>query len=391
MRNRFVLTCSALLSTLVLVLLGGEAPAQAGGAQSYMKYLGVSVNYATLPATPVVIEAVTDVPMTSVVLSIGATVLGSSTDFVQTKSGWSADVAVDLSGRSGPVSLVAQFTAGSQTWTVRKPITLEAPAVTPTPPTEDGDGESAGTPPGPLTTGVPEGTVLTPSSTLWITTPGAVISNLDIDGCVFVLADDVTIKNSRIRCGAPAYDRIIDVGKGKKNLVVEDVELDGLGTADVGIGWGNYTLRRVEIRGTCDGARVGNNVLIEDSWIHDMVRQGTLHCDAVQSTEGSNITVRHNSLDPTNTATGDFNNAAVMLGTETGTRRLDGALFEGNWLGGGNYSVNVRGDATLTDVTFRDNRYIGDARYGAATGPISVVFERNTDTYGLSWPVKIIR
>ena len=42
---------------------------------------------------------------------------------------------------------------------------------------------------------------------------------------------------------------------GVENLVVEDSEIDGLGTADIGIGWSNYTLRRVEIRGTCDGAR----------------------------------------------------------------------------------------------------------------------------------------
>jgi hypothetical protein len=386
-----VLTCSALLSTLVLVLLGGEAPAQAGGAQSYMKYLGLSVNNATIPAAPVTIEAVTDVPMTAVVLSIGTTVLGSSSTFVKTRSGWSADVPVDLTGRSGPVSLVAQFSYGTSLWTVKKPIVLETPAPEPepdpTPPT--GGGQVPVLPPGPLTTGVPEGTVLTPSGTITITTPGAVVSDLDIDGCVFVLADDVTIRNSRIRCAAPKYDRIIDVGKGKKNLVVEDVEIDGLGTADVGIGWGNYTLRRVEIQGTCDGARVGNDVLIEDSWIHDLVRQGTLHCDAVQSTEGANITVRRSSLDPTNTASGDFNNAAVMLGTETGTRRLDGALFEDNWLGGGNYSVNVRGDAVLTAVTFRGNRYIGDARFGPSLAPASVVFESNVNSYGAAWVLNL--
>ncbi|MCZ2817365.1 hypothetical protein [Modestobacter sp. VKM Ac-2984] len=373
------------MSTLLLMLLGGESPALAGGAQSYMKYLGVSVNNATLPAAPVTIEAVTDVPMTSVVLSIGTTALGSSTTFVKTRSGWSANVPVDLSGRSGPVSLVAQFSAGTQLWTVRKPIILEAPAPAPAQPADE---EAPVTvPPGALTTGVPDGTVLTPSGTIWITTPGAVVSNLDIDGCVFVLADNVTIRNSRIRCATPTYNRVIDVAKGKKGLVVEDVEIDGLGQADIGIGWGNYTLRRVDIHGTCDGARVSFNVLIEDSWIHDLVRQGTLHCDAVQSTEGGNITVRRNNLDPTNTASGDFNNAAVMLGTETGSQRLDGALFEGNWFGGGNYSVNVRGDAVLTDITFRKNVYLDEARYGVALSPASVLFEDNVSTYGVAWSI----
>jgi hypothetical protein len=392
-KNRFVLTCSALLSTVVLVLLGGEAPAQAGGAQSYMKYLGVSVNNATIPAAPVTIEAVTDVPMTSVVLSIGTTVLGSSTTFVKTRSGWSADVPVDFTGRSGPVSLVAQFSSGASLWTVKKPIVLETPAPDPEPlpslPTNGG--QVPVLPPGPSTTGVPEGTVLTPSGTITITTPGAVVSNLDIDGCVFVLADDVTIRNSRIRCAAPKYDRIIDVGKGRKNLVVEDVELDGMGTADVGIGWGNYTLRRVDVHSTCDGARVSFNVVIEDSYIHDLIRQGTLHCDAVQSTEGGNITVRRSNLDPTNTASGDYNNAAVMLGTETGSQRLDGALFEENWLGGGNYSVNVRGDAVLSDVTFRGNRYLDEARFGVALAPASVLFEDNVTMHGLPWSIALTK
>jgi hypothetical protein len=235
-------------------------------------------------------------------------------------------------------------------------------------------------PPGADDTGVPAGTVLRPSGSIEVTEDGAVVDGLDIAGCVVVRADDVTIRNSRIRCSDPSTANVVQVGDGATGLVVEDTEIDGMGTADIGIGWSDYTLRRVEITGTNDGARLGDDVLVERSWIHDMVRQGELHPDCLQATQGTNITVRGNSLDVYARGTGDLNNAAIMLGSETGKRRLEDVLVEGNWLNGGNYTVNVRQDATLDGVVFRDNVYGPDSRYGQAQAPADVVFERETSS-----------
>ncbi|WP_369140394.1 hypothetical protein [Modestobacter versicolor] len=231
------------------------------------------------------------------------------------------------------------------------------------------------TPPGPDDTGVPAGTVLEPSGDLEVTEEGAVVDGLDVDGCVVVRADDVTIQNTRIRCGDPDTANVVQVADGVTGLLVQDTEIDGMGTADIGVGWSDYTLRRVEIHRTNDGARLGDDVLIERSWIHDMTRQGELHPDCVQATQGVGITLRGNNLDVPARDIGDLNNAAIMLGSETGKRRLEQVLVEGNWLNGGNYTVNVRQDTDLDDVVFRGNVYGPDSRYGPAQAPAGVVFE----------------
>ena len=234
------------------------------------------------------------------------------------------------------------------------------------------------TPPGPDNTGVPAGVTLRPSGDLVVTDPGSVVDGLDVIGCVRVLASDVTIQNTRIRCGDPVTANVVQVGDGVTGLLVVDSEIDGLGRADIGVGWNDYTLRRVDIHGTNDGVRLGDDVLVERSWIHDMTRKGDLHPDCVQATQGSDITVRGNTLDVYSRGTGDLNNAAVMLGSETGSRVLERVLVEGNWLNGGNYTVNVRQDADLDGVVFRDNVYGPDSRYGPAQAPAGVEFDGET-------------
>jgi hypothetical protein len=243
-------------------------------------------------------------------------------------------------------------------------------------------------PPGPDNTGVPAGTALRPSGSVTVTEDGAVVDGLDVDGCIVVRADDVTIRNSRIRCSNPKTANAVQVGDDATGLVIEDTEIDGMGTADIGVGSNDYTLRRVQITGTNDGARLGDDVVVEGSWIHDMTRQAALHPDCLQATQGRNITIRGNTLDVYARGSGDLNNAAVMLGSETGKRRLEHVLVEGNWLNGGNYTVNVRQDATLDDVVFRNNVYGPDSRYGPAQAPAGVVFEgESMSVPGGTWAV----
>lgn len=224
-------------------------------------------------------------------------------------------------------------------------------------------------------TGVPAGSRLTPSRGLTITEPGTVIEGLDVRGCIDVLADDVTVRNTRVRCTDPDRVMVVRVGDGARRLVVESSELDGGGKVDIGIGWGDYTLRRVEIHGVVDGARFGHRVTVEESWIHDMARIGSLHPDALQTTSAADVVIRGNVLDPTRRGDDggeDLNNAALMLGSETGTQEVRDVLVEHNRLDGGNYSLNVRGDITAESVVIRDNVFGDAARYGPVIGPSSV-------------------
>ena len=221
--------------------------------------------------------------------------------------------------------------------------------------------------PGPHDTGVPLGTDLQPSGSVTVTEDGRVVEGLDVDGCVSVKADDVVIRNVRIRCGGK--QRAIVVEGEDRGLVVEDSEIDGLGSTEVAVGWSGYTLRRVNAHSLLDGPRLGTGVTVEDSWVHDMVRHEDFHGDALQSNGGEGIVVRGNTLVPTDTSTGDLLNAAVQLGAENDSGRLTDVLVEGNYLDGGNYAVNVRDDDGLSGVVLRGNVFGDGSRYGPVIAP----------------------
>ncbi len=220
--------------------------------------------------------------------------------------------------------------------------------------------------------GVPEGVRLTPSRGVDVREDGAVLEGLDIDGCVRVFADDVTILNTRIRCDDRKRKLVVQVVDDAEGLVIEASEVSGEDVVEVGVGWGRYTLRHVDIHSVNDGARFGSHVTIEDSWIHDMSRQGDLHADALQTTSGSRIVIRRNVLDPTDTETGDLNNAGLMMGSELGAKAVRDVVVEGNTFDGGNYSLNIRGDITAEGVVIRNNTFGSSARYGPVIAPESV-------------------
>jgi hypothetical protein len=212
------------------------------------------------------------------------------------------------------------------------------------------------------TTGVPAGTALTASGSLSLETDGQVVSGLDITGCVEVKARNVTIRKSKITCGSGNY--AVRVEDGATNVVLEDVEIDGAGQTSTAVCCGNYTIRRANIHDTVDGPRLGSNTMIVDSWIHDLSRRSGSHNDAMQTTGGQNIVVRHNRLDAYNASTKDPFNAAIMVGS-TSTPEVRNLLVEDNYCNGGNYTIGVRPDLKAVDVVFRNNVFGRDHRFGA--------------------------
>lgn len=261
-------------------------------------------------------------------------------------------------------------------------------AGTDTHPATDGasaaDGGDAGdgcwtNPPGPTNTGVPAGTKLTPSGSIKITTKGAIVEGLDIQGEVQVLADDVTIRKCRITSGDFYPIRYFD--NGNKGLLVEDVEIAGT-SADVtaGLSFSNYTARRVNVHGSADGFKADENVLIEDSWVHDLGNYPGQHNDGVQSTVGHAVVIRHNRIE-------GASNACVQTGDENGT--TNDLLIQCNWLSGGGYSLNIRGK-NITGVKVLRNRFKGDWAYGPWTiddpNPTVTGNVKDGDGTALSYP-----
>jgi len=204
------------------------------------------------------------------------------------------------------VSAIEVAPAGSGGAPTTNPTTTPPPTTNPTttpPPTANPTTPPPTTDPAPTTgfpnasnTGVPAGTQLESSGPITVTQNGAVISNKLVSGDITVLANNVTIKNTKVVGGRIAAG----YGSEQSGLVVQDVEIDGQGKVRSwsAIGDVNYTCLRCNIHGTGSGPRAANNVLVQDSYVHDLCcYEVGDHRTAFGSNGGSNITLRHNTLD----------------------------------------------------------------------------------------------
>jgi hypothetical protein len=211
-------------------------------------------------------------------------------------------------------------------------------------------------------TGVIAGTTLTVlNGDQTLATDNAVVANADIRGYVRITGKNVTIRNSIVRGGAARCSAAVIQVEG--SAVIEDVEiapaspnacLDGVWAAAT-------TLSRVNIHGTVDGVKAGNDVTVQDSWIHDLTyfRTGapgggeTLN-DAVDTRGKRRITLRHNVLFP-----GDNANAAYQVTQEGGAS--GDIRVENNWLDGGHCVLNFAhrggGPTPMGGIAVVNNRF----------------------------------
>lgn len=220
--------------------------------------------------------------------------------------------------------------------------------------------------PGASNTGVPAGTKLTQhKGDLTITKAGTTIDALDIHGFVIVKAANVTIKRSIVRGGKATWNRglITNTTSGATGLVIEDCDLiPATPTLWLdGVKGGNFTVRRVNIDGgVVDGVKVhGNNVVVEDSWIHDLTHYSQdpnhsdgSHNDGVQVLGGTNIAIKHNTI-----TVGTTLNAVMQVTQDYApTKNLS---FTQNWVDGGTCSVKLqhRSESSLGPVTVSMNSF----------------------------------
>lgn len=184
-----------------------------------------------------------------------------------------------------------------------------------------------------------------------ITADGAVFENKDVRGCIRVQGDNVVIRNVKVSCKTSSAV----ITNNGRNLLVVDTTVIGLGSGGNGIGSENFTARRVDVSGGSDGVRLGSNVVLEDSYLHDQNFGGSCHCDATQSYgDTTNVLVRHNTL-----LVHPEGNAAYQFGT--GIKA--GIRFHGNYLAGGGFLLNG-GVGEDGNAEFRFNVF-GPSKYGA--------------------------
>jgi len=221
---------------------------------------------------------------------------------------------------------------------------------------------------GSTTTGVPAGTALKVHyGDLKITTPGQVVSGLDVRGLVKIAAANVTIKNSIIRGrSVTAPTALINNLSGYSGLKIIDTELFPSKASPYmnGIYGYNFSATRLNIHGVIDGVHItGSNVAVTNSWLHDNthytsdpVQGGTpSHDDSIQIQKGDNIKVTGNTI------SGSYS-AGVQITQDTG--KVSNFTFTGNLADGGKCTINIaqKTYGPLYGVKIQDNKFGRDTR-----------------------------
>ncbi|GAA2106767.1 hypothetical protein GCM10009841_26260 [Microlunatus panaciterrae] len=208
------------------------------------------------------------------------------------------------------------------------------PTATEPPPADTAGSTTSGTFPNADNTGVPAGTTLSSyTGPTTITTAGTVIDSKKITGCLNIKADNVTIKNSLIQSGGCFFNVLSD--NGNTGLKLTDVEIDGQGntSGDSAINGSNFSCLRCDLHGTVDGAKAGSNVVIQDSYIHDLSMTSGSHNDGIQSLGTTSLRIVHNTIIIKAGST-----SAIILSTGSASN-MRNVLIDSNLLGGGAYTV----------------------------------------------------
>ena len=213
------------------------------------------------------------------------------------------------------------------------------------------------------TTGVPDDVELTSSPGLEITEDGTVVDGLHISGRVVITADDVTIRNSLVQVDTSLYPIEVD---GAADVLIEDVEVDNMGGTGIGIFVSDSSgvIRRADIHSAEDGIRIqSDDITLADSFIHDLHRRSGGHHDTVQIRGGDNITIEGNTLLPYDAETDDEMNAAIQIGSLVGDDQISDLRVIGNYMDGGNFTVNGGGRDEVESALYSGNRFGRNFRY----------------------------
>lgn len=256
------------------------------------------------------------------------------------------------------------------------PSTTPTPTPTPSPtptPTPTSTPPPTSSWPDATNTGVPAGTMLsTYSGSLNINADNTVITGkkITLTDSFRISAKNVVIKDCYIDAGHNYWAVMVDSG----NVTIQDSEIVGSDAAAVATDNGSYTLNRVNIHDWHgDGMKLGDDVTVENSWIHDATTQNGQHADGMQLQGGaSNVVIRHNRIDPLE----DGSDAAVFIKNDLGPNNTVGpVVVDHNLLGGGGFTLYVyKGSSGLAQggVSVTNNRFLRDGYYGPVATNIPV-------------------
>lgn len=207
-----------------------------------------------------------------------------------------------------------------------------------------------------------------------ITTAGTVIDGKNVTGGLVIRAKNVVIRNSKIHDdpGAVAGVYVDDGG----SATITDSEIYNFA---VGISYSNWTAVGVDIHDiTFDGMKIGSNVRLQDSWVHNPRPSSDAHWDGGQVQAGvANTVIQGNNID----ASGADTNSALFLTPDLGPSTSGPLTVTGNWLNGGNFTLCIldgaNGKYYISDIAVTNNRFGRGGYYGPANVNVPVTWTGN--------------
>jgi hypothetical protein len=218
-----------------------------------------------------------------------------------------------------------------------------------------------------------------PSGSITVSRAGAVIENVDVQGSITVRANDVTIRNVRVRSAGHFG---INVVQGVHGTLIDhvDIQMSGDATAAIG-GLGdhggshsskpgdNVTVRYSHLHGNGDGIKAVNFGLYEHNYIHMRRPAGsTRHIDGIQSSGRSSWTARYNWVDQA--YSGGFN-SAIFVQAYTGSKDVPSKniIISNNWVNGALYTIQTEdgkngNSGLLRNIQIGNNVFYRDYKYG---------------------------
>lgn len=297
------------------------------------------------------------------------------------------------------------------------PTPTPDPTPDPTPVSSKPDASNTGVPSG-HTLSVPvtdttKGISVASNGNVTISKSGT-FENMLIKGRLSIKSDNVTIRYSRVEANPSPYDLPNDptsaaectalgsvtnqqavTAYSRSNILIEDSEIIAARPSTFlgnGIHGSGYTLRRVEIAGTVDGAGMFGtngapvNAVIEDSYIHDLYVGaydyghgcGPSHSDGVQIHYGSNFTITNTTISA-NSVTSQKSNAAIQV-NENSTYTTSNVNILGNWLDYGACSVNIarKNSNGITGMKVNNNIFGKHQTVSAGGYPCAMVVDNLT-------------
>ena len=203
--------------------------------------------------------------------------------------------------------------------------------------------------------------------------------------CVKIMANNVTIKRSRISCASYYTINTSDPPTSYKNLTLTDVEIDGKnatnepGIAVMATQGATYT--RIDVHGFgSSGPRLASNTTVQDSYIHGFVCSPPDHSAGMTANDGgTNINVLRNNVD---ISTGKDGCASTAIGIDQDFGTYDGVLIKGNLVNGGAYCMYTAQNQGSKNIHVEDNHF-GRKYYSSCGGfgPVAQVASGNGNTF----------